>query len=105
MVMNNASFALSELQKMYRNQWIIITPAKRRDNGSVVVWDLVDHFQRKRDAKSKLEKLRKSGLQNAVLYWCKPCQCNIRLVGKEDEDIFSPSEVAEFFRQHYGVGV
>lgn len=105
MIANNALFALSELYDLYKNQWCIITPAERRDNGTVVVWDLVDHFESKGDAKNRLEKLRKSGLQNAVIFWVKPCQCNIKLVGKKDEDIWKPNEIAEFYRVYYGMGV
>ena len=105
MVMNNASFALSELRSNYKNSWLLLTPAKRRENGTVVVWDLVDHFERKSEAKNKLEKLRRSGLQNCVMYWTKPCQCNISLVGKseDDEEVWFPEECAEFMRCYYGL--
>ena len=57
-----------------------VDAAKRRENGTVVVWDLVDHFEQKSEAKNKLEKLRRSGLQNCVMYWTKPCQCNIPVI-------------------------
>lgn len=100
-----SAFALSELRANYKNQWLLITPALRGDNGRVVVWDLVDYFEKKKDAVIKLEKLRKAGVKNAVLYWTHRCQCNIKLVGKDNEEVWLPSEVAEFFRAYYGFEV
>ena len=105
MLIENGSFALSELCSAHRNQWCLLTPAHRNSDNRVDVWDLVDHFEKKTDALCKKEKLRKSGLHNLVLYWCKPCQCNIKLIGKDDEDVWKPNEVSEFFRAYYGIGV
>lgn len=101
-----SAFALSELRANYKDYWVILTPAHRNKGNRVDVWDLVFASKKKSVVKSQLKKLReKSGLQNAVLYWTKACQCNIKLVGKNDEDVWLPNEVAEFFRAYYGFEV
>ena len=97
------SFALSELRTMYKNRWLVLTPAHRNPENRVDVWDLVYTSEKKTEALSRLEKLRKSGLQNAVIYYTKPCQCNIKLVGKSEDEVWLPEECAEFMRCYYGV--
>ena len=105
MLLNQTVFSLSELRKMYRGRWLVLSVCHRNEeNNHADVYDLIGAYEKKRDAVQYKDKLRKNGVK-CFLYWSKPCQCNIKLVGKDDEDVWKPNEVAEFFRAYYGTGV
>ena len=104
MLVENGSFALPELNKVYRNRWLLLSVAHRNEeNHHADVFDLIGVYEKKHDAVQHKDKLTKNGMK-CFLYWSKPCQCNIKLVGKDDdEEVWKPSEVAEFFRQVYNI--